>query len=510
MRNGNGRCMASERRQRRCAIYTRKSTTVGLEQEFSTLDAQREVCERYIQSQVGNGWVALDDHYDDGGFTGANLERPAFQQLLDAVNGGRVDVVVVYKVDRLSRSLLDFARVMDHFSKRGVDFVSVTQNFSTADAMGRLTLNMLMSFSEYEREMITERTRDKIAAARRRGKWTGGTVPLGYDVVDKKLVVNQAEATLVREVFDLYQDHRSVLAVVAELNHRSRTTKQHVCRTGGTRGGLAWHKNAVLTVLRSPLYAGYMSHGSTLHAGEHVAVIPRDLYHRTQALLDSAAHRSQDHPRNPDYLLRGVIRCACGRAMTPASSRKHGKEYRYYRCITRDSRGTDACRARPLSAKAIEDFVLDKIRSVSGTGSSFVQGLESRLARLSASASALAAEREALRQPPSFDRSSPACECCSPAEGTAARLVELDHDIARTAQAAMDTEWLLRTLRDFEAAWGLLTPRNRGRLVRSLIRMVLVDDARGTITVEFVDPAAELNPNSAPATSLRNPSEASA
>ncbi len=183
---------------RRCAIYTRKSTTMGLEQEFNTLDAQREACERYVDSQEHHGWQAVPAHYDDGGFTGTNLERPAFQRLMDEVEAGQVDIVVVYKVDRLSRSLLDFAQVMGRFNQAGAAFVSVTQNFSTADAMGRLTLNMLMSFAEFEREMIAERTRDKIAAARRRGKWTGGPVPLGYDVVDMRLVVNELEAVVVR------------------------------------------------------------------------------------------------------------------------------------------------------------------------------------------------------------------------------------------------------------------------------------------------------------------------
>jgi DNA invertase Pin-like site-specific DNA recombinase len=480
-----------------------------LEQEFSTLDAQREVCERYIQSQVGNGWAVLADRYDDGGFTGANLERPAFQKLLEDVNDGRVDVVVVYKGDRLSRSLLDFARVMHHFSKRGVDFVSVTQNFSTADAMGRLTLNMLMSFSEYEREMITERTRDKIAAARRRGKWTGGTVPLGYDVVDKKLVVNEAEAELVREVFDLYQEHRSVLAAVAELNRRSRTTKQHVCVSGRTRGGLAWQKNAVLRVLRNPLYAGYMSHGTTLHAGEHSAIIPGDLYHRTQALLDGASSRTRDHSRNPDYLLRGVIRCACGRALTPASSRKHGKEYRYYRCVTRDSRGGDACRARPLSASAIEDFVLGKIRSVAGQDSPFVRALEFRAQRFRSMVPTLVAERDALRSPARCSSRSLASGPSPLDAEAAARLADLDEQIARLGQSASDTETLVRTLRDFEAAWGLLTPQNRGRLVRSLVGCVLVDDGSGTVTVEFVDPAAQLVPADVPPQHPANQGEVS-
>src|SRR5271169_3207981 len=209
---------------RRCAIYTRKSTSVGLEQDFNSLDAQREACAAYIKKQPS--WVLADERYDDGGFTGANIERPAFQRLLTDIDAKRIDVVVVYKVDRLSRSLLDFAKLMERFNRAGASFVSVTQNFSTADAMGRLTLNMLMSFAEFEREMIGERTRDKIAAARRKGKWTGGPIPLGYGVKDKRLVVNEAEAALVREIFVLYVEQRSTLAVARLLNEENRSTKR--------------------------------------------------------------------------------------------------------------------------------------------------------------------------------------------------------------------------------------------------------------------------------------------
>ena len=220
---------------RRCAIYTRKSTSVGLEQDFNSLDAQREACAAYIQKQPG--WTVVDERYDDGGFTGANIERPAFQRLLTDIDAAKIDVVVVYKVDRLSRSLLDFAKLMERFGRAGASFVSVTQNFSTADAMGRLTLNMLMSFAEFEREMIGERTRDKIAAARRKGKWTGGPVPLGYTVKEKRLVVNEAEAVLVREVFALYLEQRSTLAVARLLNEANRSTKRRVAMNGRISGG---------------------------------------------------------------------------------------------------------------------------------------------------------------------------------------------------------------------------------------------------------------------------------
>jgi len=224
---------------KRCAIYTRKSKAQGLEQEFNSLDAQREACEQYVASHGHLGWRLVPERYDDGGFTGANLERPGFQRLLEDMDAGKLDIVVVYKVDRLSRSLLDFSRVMERFGRADVAFVSVTQNFSTVDAMGRLTLNMLMSFAEFEREMIAERTRDKVAASRRKGKWTGGPVPLGYDVADKRLVVNDLEAVVVREVFDLYERHFSALEVAHELNAMGRMTKRHRAVNGNLREGKA-------------------------------------------------------------------------------------------------------------------------------------------------------------------------------------------------------------------------------------------------------------------------------
>ncbi len=284
-RNGAA-AKASAPQVRRVAIYTRKSTEKGLEQEFNSLDAQREACELYARSQAHVRWKLLEEPYADGGFTGTNLERPAFQRLLGDIDAGRIDVVVVYKVDRLSRSLLDFARVIERFNRAGVAFVSVTQNFTTADAMGRHTLNMLMSFAEFEREMIGERTRDKMCAARRRGKWTGGPVPLGYRVEAKKLIVNELEANLVRDVFSLYLAKRSALAVARELNARHASTKRHTAANGNVHEGHPWKKGNVLRVLHNPIYGGFMGCGGALHPGEHQAIVAKDVFGRVRELLD--------------------------------------------------------------------------------------------------------------------------------------------------------------------------------------------------------------------------------
>ena len=500
---------------RRCAIYTRKSTEKGLDQEFSSLDAQRESCEGYIRAQAGAGWQLVPGRYDDGGFTGANLERPAFQRLLQDIDAGKIDIVVVYKVDRLSRSLLDFARVMERFSAGGTAFVSVTQNFSTADAMGRLTLNMLMSFAEFEREMIAERTRDKIAAARRKGKWTGGPVPLGYDVVDKKLVVNELEAIVVREAFDLYLHHRSALRVAELLNEGNRVTKRHRAHSGNTREGQPWQKDTVLRLLKNPLYAGWIPYDGELHEGEHTPLITRDLWHRVRALLDGVRTPAV-FGRNPDYILRGLLRCACCRtALTPASTEKNGKEYRYYRSIRRDKEGQSSkCKAKPLPADAIEAFVVERLREATADGTladKVERGVQARLAArrkelecehqdLPRQVAALAAEGKRL------------VESLGEVQSVARRLVEeklqqvgvqlgraeaslaaAEAQLAQLDDEQLQASWITGVLRSFGDVWGALTAENRGRVIRCLVERIEVDEAEGKVDIVLHETLAELD-----------------
>jgi len=505
-RNGNGTPAPPARR---CAIYTRKSTSEGLDQEFNSLDAQREACERYIAAREHDGWSVVDGRYDDGGFTGANLERPAFQRLMADVEARKLDVVVVYKVDRLSRSLLDFAQVMDRFNKADVAFVSVTQNFSTADAMGRLTLNMLMSFAEFEREMIAERTRDKIAAARRRGKWTGGPVPLGYDVVEKKLVVNDLEAVVVSEVFDLYLEHASALTVTTLLNDRGRMTKRHQAQNGNVRKARPWTKDAVLRILRNPVYAGLMPCGDDLNPAEHEAIVPRETWERVQVLLDGRNRPSKQRPQNPDYLLRGLLRCGCcGLALTPASTTKNGCEYRYYRSITRDKKGKGDCLVHPLAAGAIEDLVIDQIRKATADGrladdvlkkvtaaaSTRRRELEKEHAGLPAAIATLAAEGQALARKVA-ETTGPAVrlldERLQEVGGELARrerrLAEVERALAALDEMESEAAWVASVLRDFDALWDVMNPANRYRLVHALVREIVIDDEAGTLAASLVD-----------------------
>src|SRR5437870_6321068 len=290
----------------RCAIYTRKSTEEGLEQEFNSLDAQREAGQAYIASQQQEGWTCLPARYDDGGFTGGNTERPALQRLLTDIADGKVDCVVIYKIDRLSRSLLDFAKMMDLFDQQRVALVSVTQQFNTATSMGRLVLNVLLSFAQFEREIIAERTRDKIAAARRKGKWVGGQPLLGYDVQGSRLVVNEEEAVRVRAIFELYLKHQGLIPVVQELEKRGWLTKRWQTHKGHFRGGQTFTKSSLHHLLTSPVYLGKVKYKKEVHAGEHQAIIHSDVWQQVQELLRQKgpwhhhAHRvacaSQGHP----------------------------------------------------------------------------------------------------------------------------------------------------------------------------------------------------------------------
>jgi site-specific DNA recombinase len=512
MKNGRSVSRNVSPDARRCAIYTRKSTSVGLEQDFNSLDAQREACAGYIQRQPG--WSLVDDRYDDGGFTGANIERPAFQRLLTDIDAGKIDVVVVYKVDRLSRSLLDFAKLMERFGAAGTSFVSVTQNFSTADAMGRLTLNMLMSFAEFEREMIGERTRDKIAAQRRRGKWTGGSVPLGYSVAGKRLVVNDLEAVLVREVFSLYLQQRSTLAVARLLNESHRSTKRHVAANGRLREARSWTKADVTRVLRNPVYAGYMSSHGELYDGEHEPIVDRETFEQVRELIDGRSGPTKDHSRNADYILRGLLQCArCGSAFTPASTRKGRTEYRYYRCTKRDKEGKEACPSAPLPAGAIEEYVIERLREAVVAGSLASEVEASLKERLRARRKALLIERKRL--PGQIAALSAEgkrlLDTLSGVDGVARRLAEerlqgigdelgrcearlatVERELAVVDKTDLESSWVASCLNDFTAIWDVLTPENQGRLLRAVVQQVNVDEPSNQVKVFMVDLCAGL------------------
>jgi DNA invertase Pin-like site-specific DNA recombinase len=342
-------------RKLRCAVYTRKSSEEGLEQEFNSLDAQRESCEAYIASQKTEGWLLVPDRYDDGGISGATLERPALQRLLAHIEAHRVDVVVVYKIDRLSRALMDFAKLVEVFDRNNVTFVSVTQSFNTTTSMGRLTLNILLSFAQFEREVIGERIRDKFAASRKKGMWMGGFVPLGYDVKDRKLIVNKAEATTVRKIFERFIKIGSATALV------------HALRTEGVTGkqGKLVDKGYVYKLLNNRVYVGDAVHKGTAYPGEHQAIIDRALWDRVHAVLRESPRKRAAHTRaQTPALLKGLIFGPTGRAMTPAHTRKGDKLYRYYVSTDVLKRDGEACSVRRIPAAEIESAVVDQLRGI--------------------------------------------------------------------------------------------------------------------------------------------------
>jgi DNA invertase Pin-like site-specific DNA recombinase len=313
----------------RCAVYTRKSSEEGLEQEFNSLDAQREACEAYVRSQRHEGWLLLADRFDDGGLSGGTMERPALQRLLRAVEEGAIDVVVVYKVDRLTRALTDFARIIDIFNQHGVSFVSVTQQFSTTTSMGRLTLNMLLSFAQFEREVTGERIRDKIAASKRKGMWMGGMVPLGYEPMNRSLVINEAEAETVRTIYRLYLELGCVRHLKAELDRLSLRSK--VRQKGRNRGGLPFTRGHLYRILGNPVYVGEIQHKDRTFPGQHPAIIDRATWDTVQALLTAnrQGHRRQANAAEPS-LLAGILFDESGERLTPSHAQKGGRRYRYY------------------------------------------------------------------------------------------------------------------------------------------------------------------------------------
>ncbi len=352
----------------RCAIYTRVSTDQGLEQDFNSLDAQREACRAYIRSQAHEGWVLVPTPYDDGGYSGGNLDRPALKNLLEAVAARRVDVVVVYKVDRLTRSLTDFAKLVEAFDAASVSFISITQSFNTTTSMGRLTLNMLLSFAQFEREVTGERIRDKIAASKKKGIWVGGVVPLGYRVVERKLVVDQAEAETVRFLFQRYLELGSLGPLIDELRQKGIMSRVRTLATGRVVGGVLFTRGPLAYLLKNRMYLGEINHGANSYPGEHPGIIAQDVFDAVQSKLAAQATAS-GYRRSPSgAFLTGKLFDHLGRAMTPSHAVKAGVRYRYYISSRETGSPEDSAAAIVrVPAQDVEEAVL-KALAVAGDG----------------------------------------------------------------------------------------------------------------------------------------------
>jgi len=345
---------------KRSAIYTRKSTEEGLEQAFNSLDAQREACAAYILSQAHEGWEQVKDHYDDGGWSGGNMDRPALKQLLADVAAGKVDVIVVYKVDRLTRSLADFARIVDTLDRAGASFVSVTQAFNTTNSMGRLTLNVLLSFAQFEREVTSERIRDKVAASKKKGMWMGGPVPLGYKLGERKLLIDDQEAEVIRSIFRRYRELRSVAKLVDALARQDVRTKVRLYSNGRTVGGVHFGRGSLSQLLQNPIYSGRVNYRGTLHDGQHEAIIsPEDWVGVQQILATNRHDRKLGKQARYPSLLTGMIIDPDGRPMTPVSTHKRSRRHCYY--VTRLSPGEEKSIAWRVAAGEIDRAVLNSV-----------------------------------------------------------------------------------------------------------------------------------------------------
>jgi site-specific DNA recombinase len=493
----------------RCAVYTRKSTEEGLEQEFNSLDAQREAGEAYVRSQVGEGWTLLPDRYDDGGFTGGNMDRPAVKRLMADIAAGKIDVVVVYKVDRLSRSLLDFARMMQVFEERSVSFVSVTQQFNTASSMGRLVLNVLLSFAQFEREIISERTRDKIAATRRKGKWAGGHPILGYDVdpVNLKLRVNDAEAAQVRAIFDLYLEHESLLPVVQELECRGWVNKKWQTRKAGVRGGKPFDRTSLYRLLTNTAYIGKVKYKEERHNGEHAAIVEPEVFANVQTLLHRNGSTGGAIVRcQSGALLQGLLRCGpCGCAMTPTFTTRGGnRRYRYYVCTAAQRKGRGACPSKSVPAGALEDFVIERIRCIGRDPELQEQVIaetrrqsDARLAELAGEEKPLVRELTAchgdVKRLSGHFRTDRAngdlvgrlAELNERAGKIEERLQDVRDERRRLEEEQIDPAEATRTLAEFDSIWETLTPRERARVIELLVEQVEYDGSSSRVEVSF-------------------------
>jgi len=493
----------------RCGIYTRKSTEEGLEQAFNTLDAQRESAEAFINSQRQEGWTALPRKYDDGGYTGANMDRPALKQLLADVQSGAVNCVVVYKVDRLSRSLLDFSRIMEILDKHGATFVSVTQQFNTTSSMGRLTLNVLLSFAQFEREMISERTRDKMGAARRKGKWVGGVPVIGYDVAPQggSLVVNQEEAKRVRDIFALYLELGSLIPVVEELDRRGWRMKSWTTREGRKAGGKPIAKNSLYNLLTNIGYVGKVSYENVVYAGEHDRIVDDELWNKVQTVLNRNGRRGGRNIGNKHgALLKGLVRCAsCDVGMIHTYVNKKDRLYRYYVCVKAHQRGWAQCETRSISAPALENAVVEQLRGIGRNPTVLREVLRQLAERRRDDSAALGAEKAGVeRELKTIAQEMKMAVSLVGAGGTSttlatdrlaelqdrathlsSRLIELRKQVETIEGEGMDSLDVKSALHEFDPLWEQLSTWEQERFIRIPVEHVGYNGKTGIVTLGF-------------------------
>ena len=494
----------------RCAIYTRKSTEEGLDQDFNSLDAQRESAEAFIESQKNEGWVCLPERFDDGGFTGGNMDRPALKRLMTDAEAGKIDCIVVYKVDRLSRSLMNFAMMMETLEKHNISFVSVTQQFNTTHSMGRLTLNILLSFAQFEREIISERTRDKMTAARKKGKWIGGVPVLGYDIDPRgrRLIVNEEEAFRVRSIYELYLERQSLLSTAQELNRRGWMTKRWITKKGRELGGKVFDKNRLLRLLTNSVYIGKVDFKGEVYNGEHQAIVEDELWLQVQKILCRNGRTGGGSVRNKHgALLKGLLHCVpCEAAMVHASVVKNRTRlYRYYVCSKAQKLGWHSCPTKSIPAMEIEGFVIDRIRCIGQDDDLIKETLNQARCQVNESIEKLEDEQRAVqhelkrltakvpkliggltRDFTDQERiSTGIADLENKIRLSRQRVEGLSEKIAIKKNELVDEKELALALNKFDPVWDSLTLRERARLMHLLVEQVGYDGEKGTLSLTF-------------------------
>ena len=467
-----------------CAVYTRVSTPDQANGDFTSLDNQREACEAYVASQKHAGWTCSHERYDDAGFSGGTTERPALRRLLADTAAGLIQVVVVYKIDRLSRSLVDFTGMVRRFEQQKIALVSVTESFNTSTPTGRLHMNMLSTFAQYERELIGERTRDKMSAARRKGRWTGGHAPLGFRVHDDggRLVVDPDGAEMLREIFALYEDRRSLISVAEELNRRGWVTKR-----AGQLGGKPWTKTHVHQVLTNVTPTGRVEHKGQFYPGEHEAILDVATFDRVQELLAGNSVGGGARAKNRyGHLLRGLLHCsACSCAMSPSVTRRRGKVFRYYVCTRATKNGWKTCPHPSLNADRIEAAVVERIKVI-GRDPDLLKETLAQIRQLKATRSpALVAERRRLERELARLRARNGDADRDQIGRIESRLAEIAEELAVLQATAVDKHDVAKALSMFDPVWDVLFPAERERVIALLVERVEFDAARETVAITF-------------------------
>lgn len=483
----------------RCAVYCRVSNDDGLSQAFTSLDAQQVSGESFVAARKGEGWSVIDERFHDGGYSGGNMDRPGLQRLIELVQAKQVEVIVVYKLDRFTRSIRDFGKLAEILEQQKVALVSVTQSIDTGTSMGRLMMHVLLSFAAFERELASERTRDKIALSRQKGRWTGGRPPLGYDAANSTLTVNTAEASMVRAIFAKYLELGSLSKVIEWANEHGVRNKAWTTKAGEHKGGSLFFKSTLAQLLSNPIYIGQITHKETSYPGIHEKIIDPGVFKRVQELLAENGRCGPSLLRNRyGGVLKGMIVCGCcgGSMVHSITSKKvDGRrvEYRYYTCLKKQAQGATRCSGRSVQAEQLESFVIDKVRSAYADPALVSMVLDAIRARsaarwrdLEARRTALASERESV-QPVGGRERAPLGGFARDRDEIERELLEVDAEIASVQSALPDRKMVQRGLDQFEALWSSLTPAEKSEILRLTVKRVHFDGVKGEVQIEMLE-----------------------